>query len=332
MSTSIFGRLRLGYLLAESSRQDAWRRFGADGLGVHVNAPGDGTTVFRIDDRERRVIVRPGPAEDVIAVGIELDKEALEMATARLHACGIEMSEGSGEEARLRGVERFVRIVGPKGQWFELFDKPRKTDRPLSMRASGFVTGDGGLGHMAITTREPEAMLAFWRDIFDARVSDTIDDKLDGLQLDFTFLHVNSRHHTVAIAATRGVRMDPLRTKIHHLNLQVASLDDVTEAYTRCRSHGFTIANAIGQHPNDRELSFYVETPSGFEMELGWHPLVVPPDKPWPVGKYHGISLWGHFPESHTLGTTMNRAARGIGSLFNREHVVNTAACHERTR
>ena len=38
---------------------------------------------------------------------------------------------------------------------------------------------------------------------------------------------------------------------------------------------GFAIANAIGQHPNDRELSFYVASPSGFEVELGWNPIVV---------------------------------------------------------
>lgn len=324
-SPSVFGRVRLGYLLAESNRHDEWRRFGAEGLGVHVDAPADGTTVFRIDDRERRVIVRPGPAEDVIALGLEIDEGALETVRRRLAACGIDMIEGTAEEARLRGVERFTRILGPKGQWLELFGQPRTTHAPLSMKASGFCTGDGGLGHLAITTREPEAMRAFWQDIFDARVSDTIDDKLDGIQMDFLFLHMNERHHTVALAWTRGAHMDPLRTKIHHLNLQAASLDDVMAAYTRCRKLGYPITNAIGQHPNDLELSFYVATPSGFEIEIGWRPIVVPADKPWTVGHYTGISVWGHFRESDTFGQKLGRMRRGIASRFGREHVVDTA-------
>ena len=49
----------------------------------------------------------------------------------------------------------------------------------------------------------------------------------------------------------------------------------MTEAYRRLRELGFAIANGIGQHPNDRELSFYVASPSGFEIELGWNPIVV---------------------------------------------------------
>ena len=87
------------------------------------------------------------------------------------------------------------------------------------MRASGFVTGTMGLGHFAMTTREPEAALAFFQTLFDARLSDTIEDKLNGVTLELSFLRLNPRHHSVAIAATRGTRMNPLRTAIHHLNL-----------------------------------------------------------------------------------------------------------------
>ena len=67
------------------------------------------------------------------------------------------------------------------------------------------------------------------------------------------------------------------------------------------RGMGFAIANAIGQHPNDRELSFYVATPSGFEIELGWNPIVVSRRGGLAARDYQGISLWGHFPESLTL-------------------------------
>jgi hypothetical protein len=44
-------------------------------------------------------------------------------------------------------------------------------------------------------------------------------------------------------------------------------------AYQRVRELGFSMAWSIGQHTNDKELSFYCVTPSGFELEVGWNPI-----------------------------------------------------------
>jgi len=199
-----------------------------------------------------------------------------------------------------------------------------RTPQPLDMLASGFVTGGMGLGHLAMATREPEAALRFFQQTFDARLSDTIEDRVNGITLDVSFLRLNERHHSVAFAATRGKRMNPFRTSIHHLNLQAKSLDDVTVAYRRMRQMGYAIANAIGQHPNDRELSFYVVSPSGFEIELGWNPILVTAEAEanWQPAHYHGISLWGHFPENLTLGTKLGQMGRGLASLTRKEFTV----------
>ncbi len=113
-------------------------------------------------------------------------------------------------------------------------------------------------------------MIAFWREIFDAKISDYIEDRISGVDLHFTFLRVNPRHHSIAVAATKGLAMDPFATKIQHLEMQAATLDDIGAAYRRCRALGFKIAMAVGQHPNDRDVSFYAVTPSGFYFELGW--------------------------------------------------------------
>lgn len=318
---SLFGRVKLGYLVVESLKRDEWQRFGAEGLGLHLDVLDSDTLAFRVDRHQRRIIVRNGPAEDVAAIGWQVaDAAALQMALARLERIGIEASEGTAHEAALRGVQGFWSFAGPKRQQYELFVQPVTTPAPLTMRASGFVTGESGLGHLAITTRRPEAMQAFWRYLFDARLSDGIDDAINGIKLDFVFMRLNERHHSIATAATRGVRMDPLRTKIHHVNLQVASLDDVTEGYLRCRALGCKIANGIGQHPNDRELSFYVASPSGFEVELGWNPIVVHEDPVWKPAHYHGISLWGHFPESLTAATKLSQFGRSLLSLTRKEY------------
>ena len=115
-------------------------------------------------------------------------------------------------------------------------------------------------------------MIAFWREIFDAKVSDHIEARISGVNLRITFLRVNSRHHSIAVAGTKGIAMDPFATKIQHIEMQVTTLDDISDAFTRCRKLGFKIAMSVGQHSNDRDVSFYVVTPSGFYFELGWSP------------------------------------------------------------
>lgn len=328
-ATDLFGRIRLGYVVVESRRLPQWQRFARDGLGVHVDAAPDGTLALRIDAHRRRLIVCDGPAEDVVAIGWQLaDDAALAQLLSRLHAHGIEVREAGAEQAAARGVERCWTFDGPKRLRFELFSRALGSEQPLDMLASGFVTGDMGMGHFAMTTREPEAALRFFQRIFDARLSDTIEDRLNGVTLELSFLRLNERHHSIAIAATRGKRMDPLRTAIHHLNLQARNLDDVTLAYQRLRGMGHAIANAIGQHPNDRELSFYVATPSGFEIELGWNPIVVDAaaERAWRPGHYRGISLWGHFPESLSVGSRLGQVGRGLASLARREYTVGAAA------
>jgi len=326
---SLFGRISLGYIVVESRKLLRWERFARDGLGLHAESVAGDVLALRIDQHQRRLIVREGDREDVAAIGWQLhDEPALQLALARLRAARIAVQEVDGAQAAERGVERLWAFDGPKRLRFELFTQPLLDERVLQMRCSGFVTGEMGLGHFAMTTREPEAALHFFQSTFDARLSDTIEDKLNGVTLELSFLRLNPRHHSVAIAATRGTRMNPLRTAIHHLNLQARSLDDVTEAYRRMRGMGYRIANAIGQHPNDRELSFYVATPSDFEIELGWNPLIVgdEAESHWRPAHYQGISLWGHFPESLTLASKLGQMGRGLASLVRKEYTVGAEA------
>ncbi len=323
--TSLFGRISLGHVVVQSKKLPDWQRFAQEGLGLHAERI-DGGLALRIDEHARRIVVEEGPAEDVTAIGWQLhDEHALPLLRRRLRAMGVDVAEAGAAEAAARGVERLWVFQGPKKLRFEFFTRPLLAGPPR-LSASGFVTGALGLGHFAMTTREPEAVLRFFQQVFDARLSDTIEDKLNGVTLELSFLRLNECYHTVALAATRGQRMNPLRTGIHHLNLQAASLEDVTEAYQRMRKLGFAISNSIGQHPNDRELSFYVASPSGFDVELGWNPIVVRDEAAWQPAHYQGISLWGHFPESLTLGSKLGQMGRGIASLTRKEYTVGAVA------
>jgi 2,3-dihydroxybiphenyl 1,2-dioxygenase len=318
---SLFGRIRMGYLLAESDKLTEWERFTRNGLGLHVECLDRDVLNCRIDQHARRLIIRKGPAEDVVAIGWQLsDESALQLALDRLSSKQINVESVDGDEAELRGVSRFWRVKGPKGLSTEFFVNAKLTDQALKMTASGFYTAECGMGHVAISTRNPQAMQAFWMDIFDARLSDHIEERIDGVNLDLTFLRLNPRHHSIATAATKGIRLNPLSKQIHHMNLQANSLDDVTQGYLRCRAMGYDIANAIGQHPNDKELSFYVVSPSGFEIEIGWNPLLVD-EATWQPTVHRGISLWGHRPENLTLAYRLGRLKNGLSSLLKEEYV-----------
>lgn len=320
-ASSVFGKVQLGYVLVDSLRLTDWRRFAAEGLGLGIADAASDALALRIDDHARRLIVRKAESEDVFALGWQVESaDALEQILSRLRARQVAVEEIGAEQAALRGVERVWRFLGPKRQGFELFLNPVIDPTPPKISGSGFVTGDFGLGHVAITTRKPQEMLAFWREIFDAKISDYIVEKIDGVNLKITFLRVNPRHHSVAVAATVGVALDPFTTKIQHLEMQVNSLEDIGDAYRRCRSLGFKIAMSVGQHTNDKGVSFYAVSPSGFYFELGWNPLLVEDDSDWSPQIHQGISIWGHKPQDQTTGDRLAQMATGIFSLFRSEY------------
>lgn len=318
----VFGAVQLGYLVVETQRFTDWRRFGADALGLHVDDLAPGATRFRIDDHACRLLLTAGPKEDVTAIGWQVaDHETFDTILARVADAGLIVTEGDPQECALRGIERLWRFAGPKGMATEIFTTAVTTPAPLRMLQDGFVTGDAGMGHVAITAAHPEQVRAYYAGVFDARLSDWVHENIAGAQLRIRFLRVNERHHSVAVAGVRGLSIDPIRTSIQHLNTQVATLDGMLSAYQRVVATGFDMQWSVGQHTNDRELSFYCVTPSGFEWELGWDPIVVTPEleQTWAPQTYDSISIWGHTPIGEGVLTRLNQVRYAARSLRHRD-------------
>lgn len=320
---SVFGNVRLGYLVIETQKFDDWRRFGRDAIGMHLDDTSRDAMRFRLDDNECRFLLQRGPAEDVTALGWQLDGHAdFDEVVSRVTRHGVPLVDGTEDEAALRGVERLARFPGPNGLLQEIFTRPRSCAGPLDMAVhNGFVTGEGGIGHVAITTKQPQQMRGYFNTVFDARLSDYINETISGIKLKIRFLRVNQRHHSVAIAAANRLLINPIRTRIQHLNVQVADLDDMTAAYQRVTALGYHMALGIGQHTNDRELSFYAKTPSGFEWEVGWNPLIVD-EETWEPTTYQGISIWGHTREGQTIVDKLAQFKASAASLFRAEDTV----------
>ncbi|AGZ52731.1 VOC family protein [Mycobacterium kansasii] len=324
---SVFGNVHLGYVVIETNRFDDWRRFGRDAIGMHLDDALADVIRFRLDDNECRFLLQRGPAEDVTALGWQLDDHhTFDEIVGRVRRHGVPIAEGTGEQALLRGVERLARFPGPNGLAQEIFTRARRGTTPLRMAVrGGFVTGDGGIGHVAVTSKKPHQVRGYFNTVFDARLSDYIDETISGLKFKIRFLRVNRRHHSVAIAATNLLPLNPIRTRVQHVNVQVAELDDMTASYQRVKELGFHMALGVGQHTNDRELSYYAMTPSGFEWELGWNPIVVD-ENTWEPTTHQGISIWGHTPEGeHIIGKLAQFKTAGR-SLLRREDTVPALA------
>ncbi len=323
----VFGSVHLGYVVIETEKFADWRRFGRDAIGMHLDDSLADTVRFRLDDNECRFLLRRGPAEDVTTLGWQLDDhDTFDEVVARVTRHGVPVTEGTTEEVALRGVERLVRFPGPNGLAQEVFTRPRPGAAPLTTASrGGFVTGESGLGHVAITSKKPHQMHGYYHTVFDARLTDYIEETISGMKFKIRFLRVNQRHHSVAIAAVNRLPVNPIRTRVQHVNVQVADLDDMTASYQRVKELGFDMALGVGQHTNDKELSFYAMTPSGFEWEVGWNPIVVD-ETTWEPSTYQGISIWGHTPEGQTIVDKLAQFKVGAQSVLRREDSVAALA------
>ena len=55
------------------------------------------------------------------------------------------------------------------------------------------------------------------------------------------------------------------------------------------------INRTLGRHTNDHMVSFYMASPSGFEVEYGWGARTVD-DSTWQVQQHTTGSMWGTAP------------------------------------
>ncbi|MAA73362.1 MAG: hypothetical protein CMN28_01475 [Salinisphaeraceae bacterium] len=189
-----------------------------------------------------------------------------------------------------------LRRLGEFGNWYELLPTSGY-ERPFHssvMVGNGFITGRQGMGHVLTIAKDYQKTVDFYTDVLGFRISDYIRDSetLPGVELDATFLHTHTgRHHSLATAHI------PAPKKMHHFMVEAQDLNDVGQAYDRCIEAGYDMFSGIGHHPNDKVISFYVQSPSGFGLEFG-HGSVVIDDDTWEVKNYQQMSDWGHKPQS----------------------------------
>jgi len=289
---------QLGYLGLSVSDINAWEHFATHTLGLQVSERGDDGSLFlRTDEYHHRFLVHPTGKDDLAYIGWEVkDEDALRAMAEQLTASGIEVKKGTQAEAEARRVVDLLTFKDPSGIASEIFygplmtfNMPFQSPRPIS----GFEGGTLGLGHMVVVMDDFDRSLHFYRDVLGMRLSDFVQvERPPGHKMRLAFFHCNPRHHTLAFYAAP---QPPKR--LNHFMLQAKMLDDVGATYYLCQDQGVPIARSLGRHTNDHMVSFYLRTPSGFEVEYGWGGRVVD-DSTWQVQLHTAGSMWGHRPVS----------------------------------
>ena len=284
---------QLGYLVFTVSDLSRWEQFGTEILGMAVvnRRAGEGFAL-RMDDHAQRIILEPGPADDLACAGWEVeDAGALAAVAACLRDAGVTVVEGTPEQAAARCVKGLVRCTDPDGLAVEIHHGPTTMVAPFvsPVLKSPYLTGVQGMGHIALCVKDKEKAHAFYHALLGMPVSDHIVQELaPGMTADATFLHCNPRHHSLAFIAL------PSPKRMHHFMVQLTDMDDLGFRHDACIERQVALEMTLGRHPNDEMLSFYARTPSGFSVEIGWGGLTIDDTAAWRVKHFDRLSSWGH--------------------------------------
>lgn len=279
----------LGYVGLVSARLEDWRTFGTEVLGLEeVALPYAGAEElrFRIDERDWRIAIEPGERESLGYFGWETrNKSQLDALAERLSARGVPVVEEKPEVAAYRGVAELYSCQDPDGNRLEFYWGQLAANETFrSPTDARFVAGALGVGHVVWRAKHFEECAVFYLDDLGFRLSDTAT--LGARQA--TFLHVNERHHSLAL-----LKGDPNAPSVSHLMLEVTTLDMVGRALDRCLDSGRKLRSSLGRHTNDEMVSFYVPSPSGFNLEYGWGGRLLDVETHVAV-RYSTDGVWGH--------------------------------------
>ena len=275
----------LGYAGFGSASLDDWRQFGTGLVGLQAVERGNSLLAFRMDDRKQRIVIDRSMPEGARFFGWEVaDAAALDALATRLDKAGVDVVAEPRALADARRVTGLISFCDPAGNRLEAFYGAEIDDTPFrpGRSISGFRTGAQGLGHAVLTVENIDAMMPFYVDLLGFGLSDYMQKPFRAY-----FFHVNGRHHSLALIETG-------RNGMHHLMVELFSLDDVGQSYDVALSEEGRVNVTLGRHTNDLMTSFYAKTPSSFMIECGWGGREIDPATWKPVEMTDGPSLWGH--------------------------------------
>ena len=275
----------LGYVGFGATDLDDWRQFGTGLVGLQAVERSPLLLAFRMDDRKQRIVIDRAMPDGARFFGWEVaDAAALAALAAKLEKAEVDVVAEPQSLADNRRVRSLISFRDPAGNRLEAFYGAAIDETPFvpGRSISGFRTGPLGLGHAVLTVEHIDAVMPFYVDVLGFGLSDYMQKPFRAY-----FFHVNARHHSLALIETG-------RNGMHHLMVELFSLDDVGQSYDVALSQQNRVGVTLGRHTNDLMTSFYAKTPSAFMVECGWGGREIDPPNWRPFELTDGPSLWGH--------------------------------------
>lgn len=275
------GIRKLGYVGLNVTDVEAWTDLLKRTLGIGVTTAKFGTEeigLAELDEFKYRVALYPSAEDTPRHLGWIVDTlPELDRLTRRLTDAGYTVEDGSPEETQLRGATRLRWFTDPVGYRVELAIGEAKA-RTSVARPDGTHPGTTGLGHFVLASPKLAELRELYESVLEFKLTDY---RAPGLY----FFRCNSAHHAIALAGADA-------PSIHHLEFEHGSIDDVGRSYDRAKANGAPISISLGRHMNDKAISFYVQNPSGFHLEIGCGGIEVGDD--WVPHDFGVSDVWGH--------------------------------------
>jgi 3,4-dihydroxy-9,10-secoandrosta-1,3,5(10)-triene-9,17-dione 4,5-dioxygenase len=289
----------LGYVVAKSSDPNEWTPFATQVLGFQdaseLRVEGDAAHYYKIDDRPYRLVIEPGEESRYGCSGWECaGPDDYADTLARLADAGVAVEEITGDLLLQRRVQALARFEDPAGNVHELYwGMVSDFSRFVSpVGAKPFVTGDLGMGHTVLPAPNFDETVTFFTEVLGFGLSDLMKIRFtpDPAEPEkrLWFMHCNGRHHSLALFET------PMPSGCVHIMFEAADMDEVGYAMDRREAHGAPLSATLGRHANDHMVSFYMKTPSGFDVEFGAEGRVIDDWSRFPAFQSTAASFWGH--------------------------------------
>jgi 2,3-dihydroxy-p-cumate/2,3-dihydroxybenzoate 3,4-dioxygenase len=249
---------KLGYveLNVESIARSATFYSNVAGL-QYVGRRQDGSVLLRCDMDAYSVVLHEKTPAGLKCVGLMLeDASQFDALHIQLRAHGTAYEELSASECKLRQFARATRITEPNTQatlefYIATDDTSDRSFQPTHTRIQR-------LGHIVLGTPRSSEAVAFFRDVLNFRISDSI-----GEALTFMRPYPNPFHHGIGVARSA-------HPVLHHVNFMVTEIDDIGRALHRLRAQGTPIVHGPGKHPTSGSVFLYFLDPDGITLEYSF--------------------------------------------------------------
>lgn len=281
--------LVLGYVGINAKNVDAWAPFCTDLLGMAIGEPSPaGAQRFKMDQRAYRLAVESSEQDGFAYAGWEVRSlDALSRVADAVARTGVAITEADAELLEERALSAMVHFVDPSGVRCEIYTGQRIEEATKFQSPTGvnFVVDDMGLGHVNFVVDNYNDTLDFYVNTLGFQISDY---RPASRGWPVAFLSCDPRHHSYGIVDSGNTG-----TMLDHLMFEVDDLADVGRCYDKVWDGVAPLSLTLGKHWNDMMTSFYMEAPSGFDIEYGFGGRRIDRDT-WTTVQFNSACIWGH--------------------------------------